>query len=141
MTNLYHRSTLQIIRQSSGGLVLPKSGIKPFLTGGLNETTIFRPRLLDYQPDPQEKKGKAFGRKLTRNHFFCACRFCYCILVFFQTAKTYKLTRALLLLLLIFFLSGRIQLVVVRVICIVFSIKPLQPYSVSDFCDHFDFLP
>ena len=45
--NLYHRSTLQIIRQSSGGLVLPKSGIKPFLTGGLNEITIFRPRLLD----------------------------------------------------------------------------------------------
>ena len=85
--NLYHRSTLQIIRQSSGGLVLPKSGIKPFLTGGLNETTIFRPRLLDYLPDPQEKKGKAFGRKLTRNHFFCAYRFCYCTLVFFQTAK------------------------------------------------------
>ena len=45
--NLYHKWTLQIIRQSSGGLVLPKSGIKPFLTRGLNETTIFRPRLLD----------------------------------------------------------------------------------------------
>ena len=38
--NLYHKSTLQIIRQWSVGLVLPKSGIKPFLTRGLDETTI-----------------------------------------------------------------------------------------------------
>ena len=46
--NLYQNSTLQIIRQWSGDLVLPKSGIKPFLPCGLNEKTIFRPRLLDY---------------------------------------------------------------------------------------------
>ena len=31
-----------------GGLVLPKSSIKTFVTRGLNERTIFRPQLVDY---------------------------------------------------------------------------------------------
>ena len=47
--SLYHKSILQIIRQWSVGHVLPKSGIKPFLTRGLNERIIFLPRLLDYK--------------------------------------------------------------------------------------------
>ena len=87
MTNLYHRSTLQIIRQSSGGLVLPKSGIKPFLTGGLNETTIFRPRLLDYLPDPQEKKARPSEGNLLGITSFAPAGFAIVFLYFSRQQK------------------------------------------------------
>ena len=92
MTNLYHRSTLQIIRQSSGGLVLPKSGIKPFLTGGLNEKTIFRPRLLDYLPDPQEKKARPSEGNLLGITSFAPAGFAIVLLYFSrqQNIQTYK---------------------------------------------------
>ena len=58
---VYHFSTLRRNEPYSGGIVLIKSTVKPFLARGLNETPIFRSLLPDYYK--QSKSSTSVSNK------------------------------------------------------------------------------